>query len=96
MLNISRLHDSVNVKGLVQNRLYLPFYLSFDFSCFPFLYYKDPFLLRAWKRAFFVSLFDLRLKRAVKIEASAKKINKTNKECYFPHSQWKRAFTYSF
>ena len=33
------------------------------------------------------SLFiDLRLKRAVKIEASAKKINKTNKECFFSRS----------
>ena len=47
---------------------------------------KGPFPLRAWKRAFFVSFIDLRLKRAVKIEASAKKINKTNKECYFPRS----------
>ena len=35
--------------------------------------YKGPFPLRAWKRAFFVSFIDLRLKRAVKIEASAKK-----------------------
>ena len=34
---------------------------------------KGPFPLRAWKRAFFVSFIDLRLKRAVKIEASAKK-----------------------
>ena len=41
---------------------------------------KGPFPLRAWKRAFFVSFIDLRLKRAVKIEASAKKINKTNKK----------------
>ena len=32
-----------------------------------------PFSLRAWKRAFFLSFIDLRLKRAVKIEASAKK-----------------------
>ena len=47
---------------------------------------KGPFPLRAWKRAFFVSFIDLRLKRAVKIEASAKKINKTNKECSFPRS----------
>ena len=31
------------------------------------------FPLPAWKRAFFVSFIDLRLKRAVKIEASAKK-----------------------
>ena len=45
---------------------------------------KNP--LRAWKRAFFVSFIDLRLKRAVKIEASAKKSNKTNKECFFPRS----------
>ena len=36
-------------------------------------YSKGPFPLRAWKRAFFVSFIDLRLKRAVKIEASAKK-----------------------
>ena len=34
---------------------------------------KGPFPLRTWKRAFFVSFIDLRLKRAVKIEASAKK-----------------------
>ena len=34
---------------------------------------KGPFPLRAWKRAFFLSFIDLRLKRAVKIEASAKK-----------------------
>ena len=34
---------------------------------------KGPFPLRAWKRAFFVSFIDLRLKRAVKIKASAKK-----------------------
>ena len=34
---------------------------------------KGPFPLRAWKKAFFVSFIDLRLKRAVKIEASAKK-----------------------
>ena len=34
---------------------------------------KGPFPLRAWKRAFFVSFIDLRLKRAVKIEASLKK-----------------------
>ena len=47
---------------------------------------KGPFPLRAWKRAFFVSFIDLRLKRAVKIEASAKKINKANKECSFPRS----------
>ena len=39
---------------------------------------QGPFSVRAWKRAFFVSFIDLRLKRAVKIEASAKKINKTN------------------
>ena len=44
---------------------------------------KGPFPLRAWKRAFFLSFIELRLKRAVKIEASAKKINKTNKECFF-------------
>ena len=31
------------------------------------------FPLRAWKRAFFVSFIDLQLKRAVKIETSAKK-----------------------
>ena len=47
---------------------------------------KGPFPLRAWKRAFFLSFIDLRLKRAVKIEASAKKSNKTNKECFFPRS----------
>ena len=47
---------------------------------------KGPFPLRAWKRAFFVSFIDLRLKRAVKIEASAKKSNKINKECFFPRS----------
>ena len=35
----------------------------------------------------------LRLKQAVKIEASAKKINKTNKECSFPRSEWKRALS---
>ena len=35
--------------------------------------FKGPFPLRAWKRAFFLSFIDLRLKRAVKIEASAKK-----------------------
>ena len=35
--------------------------------------FEGPFPLRAWKRAFFVSFIDLRLKRAVKIEASAKK-----------------------
>ena len=34
---------------------------------------KGPFPLRAWKRAFFLSFIDLGLKRAVKIEASAKK-----------------------
>ena len=34
---------------------------------------KGPLPLRAWKRAFFLSFIDLRLKRAVKIEASAKK-----------------------
>ena len=45
---------------------------------------QGPFPLRAWKRAFFVSFIDLRLKRAVKIEASTKKINRTNKECSFP------------
>ena len=43
---------------------------------------KGPFPLRAWKRAFFVSFIDLRLKRAVKIEASAKKSNKT-KNAFF-------------
>ena len=47
---------------------------------------QGPFPLRAWKRAFFISFIDLGLKRAVKIEASAKKINKTNKECSFPRS----------
>ena len=47
---------------------------------------KGPFPLRAWKRVFFVFFIDLRLKRVVKIEASAKKINKTNKECSFPRS----------
>ena len=36
-------------------------------------YCKGPFPLRAWKRAFFLSFIDLRLKQAVKIEASAKK-----------------------
>ena len=45
--------------------------------------FKGPFSLRAWKRAFFVSFIDLRLKREVKIEASAKKVNKTNKEFSF-------------
>ena len=34
---------------------------------------SSPFPLRAWKRAFFFSFIDLRLKRAIKIEASAKK-----------------------
>ena len=34
---------------------------------------KGPFPLRAWKKTFFLSFIDLRLKRAVKIEASAKK-----------------------
>ena len=35
---------------------------------------EAPFPLRAWKRAsFFVSFIDLRLKRAVNFEASAKK-----------------------
>ena len=34
----------------------------------------------------FFSFIDLRLKRVVKIEASAKNINKTNKECFFPRS----------
>ena len=48
--------------------------------------HKGPFPLRAWKRAFFLSFIDLRLKRAVKIEASAKKSNKTNKERFFPRS----------
>ena len=42
--------------------------------------YKGPFPLRAWKRAFFVSFIDLRLKRA------QNEINKTNKECSFPRS----------
>ena len=47
---------------------------------------EAPFPLRAWKRAsFFVSFIDLRLKRAVNFEASAKKSNKTNKECFFSH-----------
>ena len=41
---------------------------------------KGPFPLRAWKRAFFVSFIDLRLKRA------QKKSNKTNKECFFSRS----------
>ena len=41
---------------------------------------KGLFPLRAWKRAFFLSSIDLRLKRA------QKKINKTNKECFFPRS----------
>ena len=44
------------------------------------LYPKGPFPLRAWKRAFFVSFIDLRLKRA------QKENNKTNKECFFPRS----------
>ena len=56
------------------------------FSLKQWFHPKGPFPLRAWKRAFFVSFIDLRLKRAVKIEASAKKINKTNKECSFPRS----------
>ena len=37
------------------------------------VHFKGPFPLRAWKRAFFLSFIDLQLKRAVKIEASAKK-----------------------
>ena len=44
---------------------------------------KGPFPLRAWKRAFFVSFIDLRLKRAVKIEASAKKSIKQTKNALF-------------
>ena len=48
--------------------------------------YKGPFPLRAWKRPFIVSFIDVRLKRAVKIEVSAKNINRTNKECSFPRS----------
>ena len=44
---------------------------------------KGPFPLRAWKRAFFVSFIDLRLKRAVKIEASAKKSIKQTKNAFF-------------
>ena len=47
------------------------------------LAFKGLFPLRAWKRAFFVSFIDLRLKRAVKIEVSAKKINKTKKRMLF-------------
>ena len=43
---------------------------------------KGLFPQRAWKRAFFVSFIDLRLKRAVEIEASAKKSNKT-KNAFF-------------
>ena len=46
-------------------------------------YSKDPFPLRAWKRAFFLSFIDLRLKRAVKIEASAKKAIKQTKNAFF-------------
>ena len=44
---------------------------------------QGPFPLRAWKRAFFVSFIDLRLKRAVKIEASAKKSIKQRKNAFF-------------
>ena len=45
--------------------------------------FKGPFPLRAWKRAFFLSFIDLRLKRAVKIEASAKKSNKQKENAFF-------------
>ena len=48
--------------------------------------FKGPFPLRAWKRAFFVSFIDLRLKRAVKIEARAKKINKTKNALFHTRS----------
>ena len=48
------------------------FFVSF-INFFAFLTLKGPFPLRAWKRAFFVSFIDLRLKRTVKIEVSAKK-----------------------
>ena len=49
------------------------FVLTKDLRKNEFYIAKGPFPLRAWKRAFFVSFIDLRLKRAVKIEASAKK-----------------------
>ena len=52
--------------------------------------YKGPFPLRAWKRAFFVSFIDLRLKRAVKIEASAKK-KAIKQRMLFSTLVWKRA-----
>ena len=45
--------------------------------------YKGPFPLRAWKRAFFLSFIDLRLKRAVKIEASKKISIKQTKNAFF-------------
>ena len=44
---------------------------------------KGPFPIRALKRAFFVSFIDLRLKRAVKIEARAKKSIKQTKNTLF-------------
>ena len=56
----------------------LPFSCTVDPTAFDkyrkyLLLAKGPFPQRAWKRAFFVSFIDLRLKQAVKIEASAKK-----------------------
>ena len=51
-------------------RSYSEAFLKLDFTE---LNGKGPFPLRAWKRTFFVSFIDPRLKRAVKIEASAKK-----------------------
>ena len=41
------------------------------------------FLFLAWKRAFFLSFIDLRLKRAVKIEASAKKKQQNKQRMLF-------------
>ena len=48
-------------------------FYCFFFALASILTLKGPFPLRAWKRAFFLSFIDLRLKRAVKIEASVEK-----------------------
>ena len=69
-------------KNLVPSEA-ITFSLKLTLTPIVFFSNKGPFALRAWKKAFFLSFIDLRLRRAVKIEASAKKSNKTNKECFF-------------
>ena len=53
---------------------------------FTFCQHKDPFPLRAWKRAFFLSFIDSFCARFNFNRSLQSKINERNKKCSFPRS----------